>query len=54
MAGVKPIPDGYPRLTPYLIVDGAAQAIEFYKTVFGADGADAARRPGRQASAMPS
>jgi PhnB protein len=36
MAQVKPIPDGYPRMTPYLIVDGAAQAIEFYKKVFGA------------------
>jgi PhnB protein len=36
MAGVKPIPDGYPRLSPYLIVDGAAKAIAFYRTVFGA------------------
>jgi len=36
MAGVKPIPEGYPRLNPYLIVDGAAQAIEFYTAVFGA------------------
>ena len=36
MAQVKPIPDDYPRMTPYLIVDGAAQAIEFYKKVFGA------------------
>jgi PhnB protein len=36
MAGVKPIPDGYPRLNPYLIVDGAAKAIEFYQAVFGA------------------
>lgn len=33
---VKPIPDGYPQVTPYLHVDGAAQAIEFYKNVFGA------------------
>jgi len=37
MAGkVKPIPDGYHRVTPYLIVDGAANAIEFYKKAFGA------------------
>lgn len=36
MAAVKPIPDGYPRLSPYLVVDGAAQAIDFYKDVFGA------------------
>jgi PhnB protein len=36
MAKVKPIPDGYHNLTPYLIVDGAAKAIDFYKKVFGA------------------
>jgi PhnB protein len=33
---VKPIPDGYQAITPYLIVDGAASAIEFYQKVFGA------------------
>jgi PhnB protein len=33
---VKPIPDGYHSVTPYLIVKGAARAIEFYKTAFGA------------------
>jgi len=33
---VKPIPDGYPRVTPYLIVDGGAAAIEFYGSVLGA------------------
>ena len=37
MAGkVKPIPDGYHTATPYLIVKGAARAIEFYKKAFGA------------------
>jgi PhnB protein len=36
MADVKPIPDGYPRVTPYLIVDGAVAAIDFYSKVFGA------------------
>lgn len=36
MAKVKPIPDGYHNVTPYLIVDGAAKAIDFYKKVFGA------------------
>jgi PhnB protein len=37
MAGnVKPIPDGYHSVTPYLIVKGAAKAIDFYKQVFGA------------------
>ncbi len=33
---VKPIPDGYHTITPYLIVNGAAEAIEFYKKAFGA------------------
>jgi PhnB protein len=33
---VKAIPDGYHSMTPYLIVDGAAKAIEFYTKVFGA------------------
>jgi PhnB protein len=32
----KPIPDGYRTATPYLIVNGAAEAIEFYKRAFGA------------------
>jgi PhnB protein len=33
---VKAIPDGYHSVTPYIIVDGAARAIEFYKHAFGA------------------
>jgi PhnB protein len=33
---VKPIPEGYHSVTPYLIVKGAAKAIEFYKQAFGA------------------
>ena len=36
MSEVKPIPDGYPQVTPYLIVDGASEAIEFYTSVLGA------------------
>jgi PhnB protein len=32
----KPIPEGYSTATPYLIVKGAAEAIEFYKRAFGA------------------
>src|SRR5712691_5544641 len=36
MAAVKPIPDGYSSITPYLIVDGAAKAIDFYRHAFGA------------------
>lgn len=31
-----PIPPGYPRLAPYLIIEGAAAAIDFYTRVFGA------------------
>ncbi len=33
---VNPIPEGYPRVSPYLIVDGAAAAIDFYTSVLGA------------------
>lgn len=33
---VKPIPEGYPQVTPYLCIDGAGAAIEFYRDVFGA------------------
>jgi PhnB protein len=33
---VSPIPEGYPRVTPYLHVDGAAEAIDFYCRVLGA------------------
>lgn len=36
MAGVKAIPEGYPQVVPYLCVDGADGAIEFYTRVFGA------------------
>jgi len=31
------IPDGYTSLTPYLCVEGAAAAIDFYSSVFGAE-----------------
>ena len=33
---VKAIPDAYRTATPYLIVNDAASAIEFYKKAFGA------------------
>jgi PhnB protein len=47
MADVKPIPDNYPRVTPYLHVDGAAEAIKFYEKVFGAkQRGDAMEMPG--------
>jgi PhnB protein len=34
---VKPIPDGYHSLTPYLCCRNADKAIEFYKKAFGAE-----------------
>ena len=36
MSKVHFIPAGYSAVTPYMIVKGAAQAIDFYKTHFGA------------------
>lgn len=39
-----PIPQGYPQVMPYLIVDGAADAIEFYKMMLGAS--ERLRMPG--------
>lgn len=33
---VKPIPEGFHAVTPYLFIKGAASAIEFYKRAFGA------------------
>ena len=33
---VKAIPDGHPNVSPYLIVNGAAGALEFYAKAFGA------------------
>ena len=33
---VKPIPEGYHSMTPYLVIKGAAAAIDYYKKVFGA------------------
>jgi PhnB protein len=35
-SAVKPIPDGYHSVTPYLIVKDAVRALEFYKNAFGA------------------
>jgi PhnB protein len=36
MPNVKPIPDGYHNVTPYLFIRGAGAAVDFYKKVFGA------------------
>ena len=40
----KPVPDGYQTVTPHLVLDDCAKAIEFYKTAFGAR--DLIRMPG--------
>ena len=37
MAKANPIPEGCHTVTPYLVVTGAAQAIEFYQKAFGAE-----------------
>lgn len=34
---VKPIPEGMHTVTPHLIIDGAARALDFYKVAFGAE-----------------
>jgi len=36
MADVKPIPEGYHSVTPYLSINGATEALEYYKKAFGA------------------
>jgi PhnB protein len=42
----NPIPDRFRRVTPYLVVDGAAEAIAFYRDVFGATERSRFRGPG--------
>jgi PhnB protein len=37
MSKVPYIPEGYNTVTPYLVIKGAAKAIEYYKEVFGAE-----------------
>src|ERR1700687_789951 len=47
---VKPIPEGMHTLTPHLICDGAADAIEFYKKAFNA--VETSRLPGANGKLM--
>ncbi len=47
---VKPIPDGYHTVTPYLIVRNADRAIDFYKRAFGAR--ELMRMPGPDGKVM--
>jgi uncharacterized glyoxalase superfamily protein PhnB len=42
---VKPIPDGYHTVTPYLVVAGIAQLIDFLKQAFGAEEIQRTTRP---------
>ncbi len=46
----KAIPDGMHSLTPHLVCDGAAQAIDFYKKAFNA--VELARLPGPNGKLM--
>ena len=41
---VRAIPEGYSSITPYLIVTGAAQALDYYKMAF--DAQELMRMPG--------
>jgi PhnB protein len=49
-SAVKPIPEGMHTLTPHLICDGAAQAIDFYTRAFGA--VEQTRLPGPNGKLM--
>ena len=46
----RPVPEGMHSLTPHLVCDGAAAAIEFYKAAFGA--VEAMRLPGPEGKLM--
>ncbi len=47
MSDVKPIPDGYEGVTPYLICRNADAAIDFYKRAFGAEELCRVGEPGK-------
>jgi PhnB protein len=47
---VKPVPEGYSTVTPYLTLDDANAAIEFYKRAFGAE--EKVRMPGPDGKIM--
>lgn len=50
MANVKAVPDEYPRVTPYLSIEGAAEAIDFYCDILGAE--EKVRMPGPDGKVM--
>ncbi|HZN67861.1 MAG TPA: VOC family protein [Tepidisphaeraceae bacterium] len=43
---VRPVPEGYHTVTPYLIINGAAKALDFYKRAFGAEEVVRMEQPG--------
>lgn len=45
MANVSPIPEGFHTITPYIIVDGANEAIELYQKALGAEVLSVHRMP---------
>jgi PhnB protein len=47
---VKPIPDGYHAVTPYMVVNNCERALEFYKNSFGAS--EIMRMPGPDGKIM--
>lgn len=50
MPKVQPIPQGFTAVTPYLAIEGAAQALHFYKRAFGAE--EITRMPGPAGGVM--
>jgi PhnB protein len=50
MPNVKPVPEGFHSVTPYLFVRSAASAIDFYKNIFGAT--EIMRMPGANGKIM--
>jgi PhnB protein len=46
----KPIPEGYHSVTPYLVVSGAAKALDYYQKAFGAK--EKFRMPGPEGKIM--
>lgn len=34
---VQPVPEGYPTVTPYVVVEGAAECLDFIREVFGGE-----------------
>lgn len=50
MPKALPIPKGFTTVTPYLVIEGAGQAIDFYKRAFGAE--EVTRMPGPDGNVM--